>query len=241
MATVTGMTAAAMIAIRDGSVIDAEINGSGHLILTKYDESEIDAGSITDAVALASLTVAGLVELATTGETTTGTDATRAVTPAGLSAVSSTKQPLDDDLTAIASIAPTNNDIIQRKSGAWINRTMAQLLVDILALPLAGGTLTGSLALTTGDVSISTAGRGLKIAEGSNAKMGRATLNGTTGVVVNTTAVGTNSEIFMTTQVPGGTLGVPVVVSRVNATSFTIRSSVAGDVSTVAWMIVDPA
>ncbi len=241
MATITGMTAAAMIAIRDETIVSAVINGSGHLILTQYDGGTIDAGAIKDAIATATTSATGLVELATTTETTTGTDATRAVTPAGLNAVSTTKQPIDSDLTAIASIAPANDDVIQRKAGAWINRTMAQLLVDLLALPLAGGTLTGSLALTTGDITFSTLGRGLKVAEGSNAKMGRATLNGTTGVVINTTAVGTNSEIFMTTQVPGGTLGVPVVVSRVNGTSFTIRSSVSGDVSTVAWFIVDPA
>lgn len=35
----------------------------------------------------ASLTVKGIVELATTAETTTGTDAVRAVTPAGVKAV----------------------------------------------------------------------------------------------------------------------------------------------------------
>jgi hypothetical protein len=41
------------------------------------------------------------------------------------------KQPLDSDLTAIAAIAPSNDDIIQRKAGAWINRTMTQLKTDL--------------------------------------------------------------------------------------------------------------
>lgn len=41
------------------------------------------------------------------------------------------KQPLDSDLTAIAGLAPTNDDIIQRKAGAWTNRTMAQLKTDL--------------------------------------------------------------------------------------------------------------
>lgn len=41
------------------------------------------------------------------------------------------KQASDADLTAIAGIAPTNDDIIQRKAGAWINRTMAQLKTDL--------------------------------------------------------------------------------------------------------------
>lgn len=42
------------------------------------------------------------------------------------------KQDLDSDLTAIAGIAPTNDDVIQRKSGAWTNRTMAQIKIDLV-------------------------------------------------------------------------------------------------------------
>jgi hypothetical protein len=42
-----------------------------------------------------------------------------------------TKQPLNGDLTAIAALSPTNNDVLQRKSGAWTNRTPAQLVADL--------------------------------------------------------------------------------------------------------------
>lgn len=38
---------------------------------------------------------------------------------------------LDADLTAIAALSPSNDDIIQRKAGAWTNRTMAQLTTDL--------------------------------------------------------------------------------------------------------------
>ena len=38
---------------------------------------------------------------------------------------------LDADLKAIAQLSPTNDDIVQRKSGAWTNRTMAQLAADL--------------------------------------------------------------------------------------------------------------
>lgn len=41
------------------------------------------------------------------------------------------KQASDADLTAIAGLSPSNDDIIQRKSGAWTNRTMAQLASDL--------------------------------------------------------------------------------------------------------------
>lgn len=41
------------------------------------------------------------------------------------------KQPLDSDLTAIANLNPVNNDIIQRKSGVWTNRTPSQFKTDL--------------------------------------------------------------------------------------------------------------
>lgn len=40
---------------------------------------------------------------------------------------------LDADLKAIAQLSPSNDDIVQRKSGAWTNRTMAQLAADLAA------------------------------------------------------------------------------------------------------------
>lgn len=41
-------------------------------------------------------------------------------------------QPLNSDLTAIAGLIPTNDDIIQRKAGAWTNRTPAQVKTDLV-------------------------------------------------------------------------------------------------------------
>lgn len=83
MATVTGMTAAAMQAIRDGTVVSAAFDSANHLILTKYDGTQIDGGTISAATTAAS----GQVELATSAETQAGTDSTRAVTPAGLASL----------------------------------------------------------------------------------------------------------------------------------------------------------
>lgn len=40
-------------------------------------------------------------------------------------------QPNDTDLATIAALAPSNNDVLQFKSGAWANRTIAQLLTDL--------------------------------------------------------------------------------------------------------------
>ena len=111
MATVTGMTAAAMQAIRDGTVVNGHFDSAGHLILTKYDETQIDVG----AVLASSTTQAGIVELATTSETTTGTDTVRAVTPSGLAAVKALLLPLAGGIMtgAINSTLALVSDIAQ--------------------------------------------------------------------------------------------------------------------------------
>jgi hypothetical protein len=54
-------------------------------------------------------------------------------------------QPLDDDLTAIAALTPTNDDFLQYKSGVWSNRTPAQITQDI-----AGYRLLNIRTLTSG-------------------------------------------------------------------------------------------
>ncbi len=95
-------------------------------------------------------------------------------------------------------------------------------------------------SITNGSVTIATAGYGLEIKEGSNAKMGLATLSGGT-VTVSTTAVTANSRIFLTDQ--GGTvtnLGSVYISARTAGTSFTISSTNILDASDVAWMIVEP-
>src|SRR5881275_2140805 len=83
MATITGYTAARMQAIEDGSVTNGSYDSTGHLILTKHDGSQIDAGRTT----IATTAQAGIVTLATSAETQTGTDASKVVTPAGLASL----------------------------------------------------------------------------------------------------------------------------------------------------------
>lgn len=93
--------------------------------------------------------------------------------------------------------------------------------------------------LDDADLRISTAGRGLNIKEGSNARMGSVAL--TAGAAtVSTTEVSANSRIFLTSQADGGTVGFLRVSARTAATSFTITSSSGSDTSTVAWLIVEP-
>ncbi len=116
---------------------------------------------------------------------------------------------------------------------------------DSFYLRNSGGIL-GSFSSTTGlavpyDISATVAGKGFKIKEGSNARMGVATLVAGTVTVANT-SVTANTRIMLTTQSVVGTVGVPYISARIASTSFTISSSAGGlDGSTVAWMLVEPA
>lgn len=96
---------------------------------------------------------------------------------------------------------------------------------------------------TDDDFAIKTAGKGLQVAEGSNAKMGVSAAMVAGTVTISTTAVTANSRIYLTPQTLG-TVTRPAAVgvtARSAGTSFTITSSDATDTSTVAWMIVEPA
>lgn len=135
MATVTGLTAARTLLIDQALIASASVDTAGNVVLTKKDGTTINT-----AIPAASLTGQGIVELATNAETQAGTDTVRAVTPAGLKSVTDTivssvgtKQPSDQDLTDISALAPANNDVLQRKSGAWTNRTISQLGADLVA------------------------------------------------------------------------------------------------------------
>lgn len=136
-------------------------------------------------------------------------------------------------------------------SGSWVQIPTASSTFDSDFTLVAGRQLligdtnlyrsAANVLATDDDFAIVVAGKGLRVKEGTNAKMGTATLNGTTNVVIATTAVTATSRIFLQTQVSTATYGAPVVVSRVAGTSFTIKSTTASDTSTVAWVILDPA
>lgn len=103
------------------------------------------------------------------------------------------------------------------------------------------GTATPSerLDVVGGNVSITTAGNGLHVAEGSNARMGTATLVGGTVTVANT-SVTANTRIFVSRSTTGGTEG-HLSTTQIAATSFTVNSSSGTDTSTVNWLLIEPA
>jgi hypothetical protein len=89
-------------------------------------------------------------------------------------------------------------------------------------------------------LKLGSAGGGVAITEGANARMGVSTLVGGTVVVANTSVTAT-TRIFLMCQTPGGTPGFLRVSARTAATSFTILSSSGTDTSVVAWLLVEPA
>lgn len=100
---------------------------------------------------------------------------------------------------------------------------------------------TGILTAAVG-LNVSTAGSGLRVKEGSNAKQGVSTLIAGTIVVANT-SVTANSRIFLTVQSLGTVaVATPIAVTaRTPGTSFTITSAGVTDTSVVAWEIFEPA
>lgn len=108
----------------------------------------------------------------------------------------------------------------------------------IFALSASSTTVEGGNLLSQDSIDIYTAGQGLKVAEGSNAKQGTATLSAGS-VTVSNTAVTANSRIFLTIQSPGGTVGAPYVSARTAGTSFTIKSTSSADTSVVAYEIFE--
>ena len=115
----------------------------------------------TLAVSAATDLASGVVELATNAETTTGTDATRAVTPAGVKAVADTKQPLDAVLTATTASFTTAKDTKLTGIEALADVTDAAN-VAAAGAHMAGGT----------DVPIADGGTGASTAAGARTNLG---------------------------------------------------------------------
>lgn len=107
-----------------------------------------------------------------------------------------------------------------------------------LKAPLASPVFTGDVNTQTGNLLISTLGKGVQIKTGVNSKAGTAVLVGGTKVVSNT-SITANSLILLTSQVDGGVVGQLRVSSKTVGTSFTITSSSSSDTSTVGWVIVE--
>lgn len=94
--------------------------------------------------------------------------------------------------------------------------------------------------VTEGDLVADTAGGGLTIREGANARMGAGLLTAGS-LTVNTAEVTDDSRVFLTHQTSGTAPGTLRVSARDPGVSFTITSTSVTDDAVVAWLIVEPA
>jgi hypothetical protein len=97
---------------------------------TVLDDADAATARTTLGIVAASDTVAGIVELATTAETQTGTDATRAVTPAGLSATSPIKAWATFNGTTATLIASSNVASVTRNGTGDYTVTFTNAISD---------------------------------------------------------------------------------------------------------------
>lgn len=130
--------------------------------------------------------------------------------------------------------------ILMRAKAAYTSTIQPSQIEFYTTQLAAAGSRQTAILDTEGNFALQTAGQGLRVKEGSNAKQGTAVLVAGT-LVVSNTAVTANSRIFLTSQVDGGTPGFLRVSTRTAATSFTILSSSNTDTSTVAYQIFEPS
>ena len=127
-----------IINVEDGATADQTKSDIDGLAITTV--GTLAAGDATAIVSAASATAAGKVELATTTETTTGTDTVRAVTPAGVQAA----------IDALVGGAPGALDTLNELAAA-INddASYASTITTALGLkaPKASPTFTGTVAI----------------------------------------------------------------------------------------------
>lgn len=101
-------------------------------------------------------------------------------------------------------------------------------------------TLNATNITSTGDITITTAGKGLVIKDNSNGRAGVATLNGANPAFVNVanTTVTTNTLIFLTRY--GIQTTHPISVKNItNGVSFLIQSPLNGDTDQVFYLLVE--
>lgn len=148
--------------------------------------------------------------------------------------------------TAIAAATVTGKLITGYVSGAGTVAATDTVLQAInklngnavLLAPKASPVFTNDVSVSTGNLLISTLGKGPQVKTGVNAKIGTAILIAGIATVANT-SVTANSRIFVTSNTDGGTPGFLRVSTKTAATSFVITSSNVADTSTVAWQIIE--
>ncbi len=129
-----------------GNVFDAAGAAAAAQVASQPLDSDLTAIAAlsTTSFGRALLTLADAAAMRTTAGTVIGTNV----------------EAWDADLDDIAALAPTNDDIVQRKAGHWTNRTMAQLIADLAGLGTTFQPLDSDLT-SIAALSTTSYGRGL--------------------------------------------------------------------------------
>jgi hypothetical protein len=141
--------------------------------------------------------------------------------------------------TGSVAIGPGNNgvqtDFLYSFSGGQI--TFYNDFVSASNNITTGGIVTGGSLYTNGNITSATAGSGLVITGGANARIGNDTLIAGTVTVANT-SVTASTRIFYSVQTAPTAQGILSLVIT-PGTGFVINSTNAAETSTVAWMLVE--
>jgi hypothetical protein len=136
-----------------------------------------------------------------------------------------------------SSTVPLINGTASAGTGTTFSRTDHVHPTDTTRAAAANPSFTGTVA-SAGQVSITTAGFGLTVKGGANAKVGKVTLVAGAATVANTSV--TASSIILLTVQNGTTATGAVSVGTITAgTSFTIVSTNTADTTTVGYFIVE--
>lgn len=228
------------------------------------DSGQVYISPATLAIAIATLlpaaseTVAGIAEIATTAEVTTGTDDTRIVSPLKLAQRFASPPAIGSGTPAagtFTAVTATTGNITATLGNIVASAGSVSAATTVTAGTSITATL-GNITATNGNIVRNTAGNkdvytsvATTIAAGANSA-GTVTLVAGEAVV-STTAVTATSQIRIYRQGIGATgaaaLGVLSILTRVAGTSFTIRAvqpadataAQAADVSVIAWEIVN--
>jgi len=149
------------VTVRLGGATDVTLPQSGTLATT----ADVAAGYQpldSDLTAIAALTT-----------TSTGRSLL-AIADAAAGRTILSAQAQDADLDTIAALSPSNDDFLQRKAGAWANRTVAQVLADLAA---AGTTFQPLDSDLTAIAALTTTSTGRSLLEIANAAAGRTILS----------------------------------------------------------------
>ena len=113
--------------------------------------------------------------------------------------------------------------------------------INLIATPKGTGNFqvtTGNIAALNGNVTMGTAGNGLVIKTGANARLGTSAAMVAGAIIIANTSVTANTKIFLSPATAGGTQGALSVVLNAGV-GFTINSSSATDTSTVNYLLIE--